>query len=90
MLPGFGFILMIVCVWAFHGIGEKEYGNGLLSAGLSVLFWFGFRYLFRAGMFGSLAGQAILFACMTGYNMFRDNRRKSTYKKQPPKQDPDI
>ncbi|MBA2291095.1 MAG: hypothetical protein H0W15_01420 [Gemmatimonadales bacterium] len=61
----------------FYRIGDHDYGAGFVTAGLSVLFGVVALFAFAWGPGGYLAGQVVLFACLTGYNMRRQARRGS-------------
>lgn len=70
------FVLLIVAgATLYYRIGDSEYGSGFVTAGLSVLFGVVTIFVFGWGSVGYLAGQVVLFACLTWYNMRRQAKR---------------
>jgi hypothetical protein len=59
----------------YYRLGEKEYGQGFLSAAASVAISLVTRAGLGWGLVGFVAGQLALLAGMTFYNMRRHDAR---------------
>ena len=62
-------ILLVVGGILYYRIGDHEYGAGFATAGLSILLAVVTLFALGWGGYGYLAGQLLLFAGLTWYNM---------------------
>lgn len=62
-------ILLVVGGILFYRIGDHEYGQGFVTAGLSILLGIITWLVLGWGGYGYLAGQLLLYGGLTWYNI---------------------
>ena len=70
-MPYLLIVVIVVCAVFYHRVAELENESGLLWSGLSVLVSALVLFLFHAGWFGVLLGQAGLFVGIGVFRMVR-------------------
>jgi hypothetical protein len=68
--------LMVAGAVLFYRMGQHEFGEGFVTAGLSLALGLITWWVFGWGIWGYFAGQAALLGAMTWYNMKRHEKWK--------------